>query len=79
MVQVADIDGFKKLVRASFSQRRRKMLNSLLGTGLHSKEVWLETFKKAGIDTGRRAETLSLAEFAAFYNALPAKQKSETT
>ncbi|MBQ8492574.1 MAG: 16S rRNA (adenine(1518)-N(6)/adenine(1519)-N(6))-dimethyltransferase, partial [Acidaminococcaceae bacterium] len=57
------------VVAAAFSVRRKMLTNSLKNmgglTGAQVK-VWLE---KAGIDGTRRAETLSLEEFAALARA----------
>lgn len=63
-VAVADPVWFKKVVKASFLQRRRKLLNSLKSSCLVSGEATLEALRAASIDPGRRAETLSIAEFA---------------
>ena len=55
---------FFRCVRAGFSQRRKTLLNSLQNTGIPKEKIreWLEG---AEIDPQRRAETLSLEEFAA--------------
>ena len=55
---------FFKVVNAAFSMRRKMLSNSLQHMGLGA---WLE---RAGIDGKRRAETLSLQEFAALTNSL---------
>jgi 16S rRNA (adenine1518-N6/adenine1519-N6)-dimethyltransferase len=64
-VDVADEAKFFSLVRASFAQRRKTILNNLKASspalGLNQVEAALA---RAGIDARRRAETLSLAEFA---------------
>ncbi len=60
-----DEEFFVKVVRAAFAQRRKTLLNSLTGAGF-SKEKILSS----GIDITRRAETLSLEEFAKLSNAL---------
>lgn len=54
---------FFKVVKASFSQRRKTLGNSLsAGLGRDKKTV-AEILKQAGIDEQRRAETLSIEEF----------------
>lgn len=54
---------FFRVVKASFSQRRKTLGNSLSsGLGLDKKTV-AEILKRAGIDEQRRAETLSIEEF----------------
>lgn len=63
-VPVADAARFRAVVRAAFSQRRKSLANSLAaGLGLSADRA-REAALAAGIDPGRRAETLSLAEFA---------------
>lgn len=57
--EVRDEDFFIKVVRSAFAQRRKTLINSLTGAGF-SKEKILAS----GIDVKRRAETLSLEEFA---------------
>ena len=64
-VQIGDAAFFRKVVKASFSQRRRKLINSLKGSGIADQEILSEALRLSAIDPGRRAETLSLAEFAA--------------
>jgi 16S rRNA (adenine1518-N6/adenine1519-N6)-dimethyltransferase len=63
-VPLGDPARFAAVVRAAFSQRRKSLGNSLaagLGSGA---ERARRLAAAAGIDPGRRAETLSLAEFA---------------
>ena len=71
-IQVEDERRFFALVRASFSQRRKTILNNLKASAAALKfsrpiEAALES---AGVATQRRAETLSLAEFASLDRAL---------
>jgi 16S rRNA (adenine1518-N6/adenine1519-N6)-dimethyltransferase len=57
------LDSFFKLIKAGFSQKRKKLRNSLAG-GLGITPVEAEkTLAAAGIDPIRRAETLSLEEW----------------
>ena len=58
-----DYDLFEKVVSAAFSQRRKTLRNTLKGSRLFTLEGIAE-LEKSGIDPGRRAETLSVAEFA---------------
>jgi 16S rRNA (adenine1518-N6/adenine1519-N6)-dimethyltransferase len=67
---VPDYDFFQVVVRASFSQRRKKLINSLMSQGRWSKEVVLAALEKAGISPDVRAETLSVEAFAALTAAL---------
>lgn len=63
-VQLADEPWFERVVRAAFAQRR-KMLANALGAGLG---LPLDAVRRAavaaGVDPTRRAETLTLREFA---------------
>ncbi|HEY41665.1 MAG TPA: 16S rRNA (adenine(1518)-N(6)/adenine(1519)-N(6))-dimethyltransferase RsmA [Dehalococcoidia bacterium] len=61
---VGDESGFFGLVRAGFSAARKQLVNSLVhGLGLPKEEV-LSLMERAGIEPKRRAETLSLDEWA---------------
>ncbi|MDP2625358.1 MAG: 16S rRNA (adenine(1518)-N(6)/adenine(1519)-N(6))-dimethyltransferase RsmA [Candidatus Rokubacteria bacterium] len=63
-VAVADPDHFRAVVLAAFSQRRKNLANAL-GSGLGLPvERLRERLTGIGIDPTRRAETLSLADFA---------------
>ena len=62
-IKVADEDFFIKTVRASFGQRRKTLINSLTGAGF-LREIILKSLDAAGIAPERRAETLSIEEFA---------------
>ena len=63
-VAVQDVSRFFTLVRAGFGQRRKQLRNSL-AQGLHlPPTVVEERMREAGIDPQRRAETISLAEWA---------------
>jgi 16S rRNA (adenine1518-N6/adenine1519-N6)-dimethyltransferase len=63
-VPVADPARFAAVVRAAFSQRRKSLANALAAGLAVSAESARRQAESAGIDPGRRAETLSLAEFA---------------
>ncbi|MFC1939815.1 16S rRNA (adenine(1518)-N(6)/adenine(1519)-N(6))-dimethyltransferase RsmA [Chloroflexota bacterium] len=66
-VKVDDIDGFFRLVRAGFSASRKQIANSLAqGLGSPKAEI-LALLEKAAIAPQRRAETLTLAEWAHLY------------
>jgi 16S rRNA (adenine1518-N6/adenine1519-N6)-dimethyltransferase len=63
-VDVADETSFFRLVRAGFTTPRKQIRNSLTqGLGLLKAEV-LSLLEKANIAHQRRAETLTLAEWA---------------
>ncbi len=55
---------FFAVVKAGFGQRRKTLNNSLAGACGISKEIASEALAAADIDPSRRAETLSLREFA---------------
>lgn len=64
MVDVPDDESFFKIVRAGFSQKRKQIKNPLGdGLGLSHAEA-AELLTRAGIDPTRRAETLTLPEWA---------------
>jgi 16S rRNA (adenine1518-N6/adenine1519-N6)-dimethyltransferase len=65
VVEIYDVQFFEKLVRASFSQRRKTLLNSLKGASFFNrgKQKILEALKNSGIDPKRRPETLTIGEF----------------
>jgi len=61
---VEDYEGFFRVVRARFSQRRKQLRNSLAaGLGRSSEEA-AKALEQAGVDPRRRAQTLSLEEWA---------------
>ena len=69
-VQPADQPRFHAVVRAAFAQRRKTLANALAaGLGL-SVDSAREAARAAGVDPGRRAETLDLKEFAALARRL---------
>ena len=61
-VSVDDVDVLEKLVTQAFSQRRKTLRNTL------KPMLSAEQMEALGIDPQRRAETLSLAEFASLAN-----------
>lgn len=67
-VEVCDEGLFFRVVKAAFSLRRKMLSNSLKNMGIKSERVakWLEL---AGVDGKRRAETLSLEDFAKLTNS----------
>lgn len=73
-VEVEEEPFFFAVVQASFSQRRKTILNNLQAKfGKERKEPVLAALEKAGIDPGRRGETLSLEEFATLARCLSAE------
>jgi 16S rRNA (adenine1518-N6/adenine1519-N6)-dimethyltransferase len=68
--RVASEESFQRLVKAAFGQRRKTLLNSLKSGGAGSPAELEQALAQAGINGTRRAETLSIEEFAALDLAL---------
>jgi 16S rRNA (adenine1518-N6/adenine1519-N6)-dimethyltransferase len=74
-VDVANMDDFFRVLKAGFSQPRKKLANALPG-GLRAqgeagqREQAIAALEAAGVAPERRAETVTLAEWAAIYRAL---------
>lgn len=64
---VVDEARFSTVVHAAFNQRRKTLRNAL-STVYPAVDAWLGPL---GIDSQRRGETLSVAEFVAIANAMP--------
>ncbi len=62
-VKVSSEKNFFKLIRAGFNQRRKMLRNSLLLTGLNKEQI-IDLERISKIELTRRAETLSLEEWA---------------
>ncbi len=74
-VKVADINGFFQVVKCGFTSPRKQLHNSLAqGMGVKPAEVAL-LLERAGIEFQRRAETLSLEEWARLYEVWAASRK----
>lgn len=73
-VEVCDEALFFRIVKAAFSLRRKMISNSLKNMGIQSDQVskWLDL---AGVDGKRRAETLSLDDFAKLTNTFNQSNK----
>ncbi|MEW6183879.1 MAG: 16S rRNA (adenine(1518)-N(6)/adenine(1519)-N(6))-dimethyltransferase RsmA [Bacillota bacterium] len=70
-VVVPDEELLFRVVRGAFGQRRKTLLNALAGSGLGlSREALKALLVQAGIDPGRRGETLNLEEFSAVARSL---------
>lgn len=72
--EVADAARFTKLVKAAFAQRRKTLWNSLKSARLCDEDALAKALEQAGVDPGRRAETLTPQEFAAIDQAMPASE-----
>jgi 16S rRNA (adenine1518-N6/adenine1519-N6)-dimethyltransferase len=77
-VAIGDAEFFRAVVRASFAQRRKTILNSLKNSplALGSREEIEKALKTVGIDPRRRAETLDLPEFKELAEALKGSKET---
>ncbi len=66
---VGDPGHFARVVKAAFAHRRKTLGNSLRDEGYDADRL-TAALRRAGLDQGRRAETLALREFAALSDAL---------
>jgi 16S rRNA (adenine1518-N6/adenine1519-N6)-dimethyltransferase len=69
---VLDEGRFRRLVKAGFGQRRKTLRNALEAAHVAPPEELAAALEAAGIDPGRRGETLSVREWAALERALGA-------
>lgn len=81
-VDVTDEEFFFRMVRSGFAQRRKTLYNNLtkqitleMPYGAEDaqeaiRSKWLDIFSEAGIDPGRRAESLSIEEWARLSNVV---------
>ena len=75
-VDVPNADVFFRVVKAGFGQKRKQLKNSV-AEGLHiDAEAAVALLEAAGIDPKRRAETLSLPEWAALTRGYHASLQS---
>ncbi|MEE9366329.1 MAG: 16S rRNA (adenine(1518)-N(6)/adenine(1519)-N(6))-dimethyltransferase RsmA [Dehalococcoidales bacterium] len=76
-VAVDDVDSFFKTVRAGFASPRKQLANSLsYGLGLPKADV-IKVLEKANISSQRRAETLTLEEWAQLRRAYAQWQRKK--
>jgi 16S rRNA (adenine1518-N6/adenine1519-N6)-dimethyltransferase len=59
-VEIADVEGFERLVKTAFARRRRTLENNLRDSYANLKE----NLRLLNIEGSRRAETLSVVDFA---------------
>lgn len=69
-VSVRDEEFFFRCIKAGFTQRRKTLANSLMTLGDYSKDQIEKALSGAGIDVGRRAESLTMDEFAVLADKL---------
>lgn len=63
-VKVSDEELFFKIIKFSFLQKRKTLMNSLSNSGLIPKDYLEEVLNELGIDLRVRAEQLTLEDFA---------------
>lgn len=68
--RAADPRRFRLLVKGGFGQRRKTLRNALEAARVAPREALHAAFPAAGVDPGRRGETLSVAEWEALDRAL---------
>lgn len=73
--KVADEARFFDCIKAGFGQRRKTLSNALSGAGNLPKDLVREVLAAAEIDESRRAETLTIEEFARIANELTDREK----
>ena len=70
-VDLLSEDMFFKVIKASFMQRRKTLINGLLNSGIiNDKEKIKEIFKEIGLEENIRGEKLTLQEFANLSNSI---------
>lgn len=74
-VELTDEKLFFRCIKAGFGQRRKTLLNSLTGLGDVTKDEIRQCLEKLGIEEKRRAETLSIEEFAMIANEFDSMSK----
>lgn len=67
-VELNDKELFFKLIKASFMQRRKTLVNGIANSGLMTKEDAISLLKTLGFDERVRGENLSLEDFALIAN-----------
>ncbi len=79
--EVIDARRFRTLVKGGFAQRRKTLRNALQASRMAPAERLEAALAAAGIDGGRRGETLTVAEWSALERALgppPAAHRDST-
>ena len=69
-VSVKSEEMLLRCVKAGFAMRRKTLLNALTSLGGYDKKTLSEALESADIDPGRRAESLTLEEFARLADSL---------
>jgi 16S rRNA (adenine1518-N6/adenine1519-N6)-dimethyltransferase len=72
LVEIHDLTLFSKLIRIAFAQKRKTVRNALLNGSFASATVLDRIFEATGVDSGLRAEALSIVTFGELSNAFGA-------
>lgn len=68
-VKLVDKEKFFKLIKVSFMQRRKTLMNALVNGGIiENKEIANSIFEKLGLDSNVRGEALTIEKFAELSN-----------
>lgn len=77
-IRVGDEKMMHNIIRASFQQRRKTLINSLSQGIMTDKEFLCRVFDSLGLDRNTRGENLSLADFARLADAIGLKKEGKT-
>lgn len=77
LAQVNNLEQFSKLVRAAFSAKRKTVRNALLSSSYASGAVIDKIFTETGVDSGLRAEAISIMTFGELANAFGANASQD--
>lgn len=75
LVTLIDQPGFEALVRSIFTKRRKTILNALKSVAAAGGVMATDALTKAGIDPGRRPQTLEVTDLAALADFFSAARK----
>lgn len=75
-VELLDVSAFFAVVKAGFGQRRKTLHNALTGLYGMDKITAGRILAQAGIDPGRRGETLTIDEFAVLANTITKEREA---
>src|SRR5699024_2045594 len=71
IINVLNEEMFFKIIKASFMQRRKTLINGLMNSGiLKDKEKIIEIFNNIGLDLNIRGEKLTMEQFAELSNLI---------
>ena len=65
----ANVNLFKRLIKAAFQQRRKKVINAFVHAGIDQQDI-LKVFKKLNYNSNLRAENLDFQNYLDITNSL---------